>query len=269
MVQGVPVGPPAGDDGVEFVQLRERDGRVEFAHAVVDGEGCGIAARVRPAVVAFIRKEFGGPRDGVVVRDEHAGVAGGDVLVIVQREATDIAQDAAEPSVVLGQVTLGTIFDQPEIVFAGEGRQRIHSAGRAGDMHGEDSRGLRTYAGFDRCRVQGVVRGIHIGKDRNGAAEQDGRTGAHVGQGGGDDFVAGLDAAGGQADMQRRRAAGAGHAMLGAVAGREACLEFAGLLAVHVKEGLLVEGLGQLPLLFVAEAQAFAVRRGLGLRAPV
>src|SRR5450759_4624247 len=72
---------------------------------------------------------------GIVVGENHTALTGGDDLVRIEAEATDVAEAAALAPPVLGAMRLRGILDDDYAVLVCEGSQRIHVHGVSIDVH--------------------------------------------------------------------------------------------------------------------------------------
>ena len=79
----------------------------------------------------------------VVVGDDHAALAGGDMLVGVEAEGADVAEAAAGPSLVGLAMHLGGVLDDLQAVLPRDVQQRVHIHRQAVDMHHHDGLGAR------------------------------------------------------------------------------------------------------------------------------
>ncbi len=102
---------------------------------------------------------------------------------------------------------LGGVFDDGEIMAAGDGEDGVHVGGLAVQMNGEDGAGARGDGGFQLSGVQVVGAGIDVDVNGRGAGVADGGDGGVESVGDGDDLIAGADARGEQGEVQ---GAGAG-----------------------------------------------------------
>ena len=103
---------------VDRLELAEPDRGGEVRHPVVEPHrGEPVPAQRILALTAEVRDSL---RKAVVVRDDDSAFAGGDDLVSVQAEGSDVADRPHGPAVVLGAVRLGSVLQDEEVVPAGE-----------------------------------------------------------------------------------------------------------------------------------------------------
>ena len=122
-------------------------------------------------------------------RADHAPLAGGDVLVGVERKDGYGVQGADAPAFVFGARGVGSVLDDGQAVFPGQGEDRVHVAGLAGKVHRDDCPGMGRNLFPDLCRIDVECAGLDVRQDRRGAAEDDHADRGGEGHGGGDDLV--------------------------------------------------------------------------------
>ena len=118
-------------------------------------------------------------------------------------------------AVPLGAEGLGGVFDELEIVFAGDGGEGVHVGALAEEVDGEDGGVLEAgWEGFGEDFLDGLgveVEGgeVDVGEDGMGSGAEDGGGGGEEAEGGGNDGVAGADAGGGEGEPKGVGAVGA------------------------------------------------------------
>ena len=189
---GVALGPgaaligPAGD----VLELDTQERGVEIIEAAVETE------RVhRTLERAMVTQTAHGLFDVGTIGNEGAAVAeGAEVFLDDEAGADGIAELALFETIAVGVDGLGVVFHNPEFVLLSDGADGLHISTMAVEVHGDDADGARGDGGFD---LRGVdVVGDRVGIDEDGLAPSnpDGLSGGEEGVGGGDDFVARLDA---------------------------------------------------------------------------
>ena len=143
-------------------------------------------------------------------------------------EAADVAQGAGAVSAILAAVDVGAVFDDQQIVRAGEVEQCIHVGEPHGQVNGKHGLGLRGDAAPNALHVQTVGVRVDVGEDRHASGKQHGGGGAVPGIGRDDHLVSEADAGGLQGDHQGDGAVGQSAAISGAMIGCELLREFGG-----------------------------------------
>ena len=77
----------------------------------------------------------------IVLGGDHPTLAGGDGLGRGEAEDRQVAEGAHQPPLVLRAEGVRRIFDDHQVVAAGQLEKLIHRAGRAGEVHGHESAG--------------------------------------------------------------------------------------------------------------------------------
>ena len=152
----------------------------------------------------------------VAVARDGASFAGRQVLRVLETEAPQVAQHPALAALVFGQPGLASVLDDGQLVLAGNGVDRIHVAGHAEDMHGQDGSGAVGDPALDRRRVHGQRGRVRVGEHRQRFVDQDRVVGRNERVGRNDHLVAGIHAHDVQSDQQGSRAAGRRQAAFGA-----------------------------------------------------
>ena len=195
--------------GIEFFELRQRDCALQFAHAVVEGREIvvGLGVAISPG---FVDEQKAAATEGIVVGDNQATFAGGHVLALLGAEAADGAEGADVLAVGLGVEGLSAVFNDRQVVLAGQFHDRGHFAGVAEQVRDHDGFGFGADGSFDRLRSDVEGDGIDFGEDRDRALVQHRRERAHVGNGRGHNFVAWVGVEGSNGNVNGGGARGAG-----------------------------------------------------------
>src|SRR5262249_23522446 len=139
----VPIGDPGPtcQDLIEAVDLRHPERGAQLVETVVVAE-----ASVRePAVehvAALIAQAAEERVPSLLGRDDHAALAGRDLLVGVEGEHAGLPQAADRPPTIAGADRLAGVLDDGNAVRAAEGENGIHVRRLAEDVHGKN----RAYA---------------------------------------------------------------------------------------------------------------------------
>ena len=199
--------------GIEFFELRQRDRALQFAHAVVEGREIvvGLGVAVSPG---FVDEQEAAASERVVVGDDQAAFAGGHVLALLRAKAADGTEGADVLAVRFGVEGLGAVFDDREVVLAGQFHDRGHFAGVAEQVRDHDGFGFGADGSFDRLRSDVERDGLDFGEDRDRALVEHRRERAHVGNGRRNNFVAWVGVEGSNGDVNGGGARGAGVGVL-------------------------------------------------------
>ena len=200
------------DDGVVFAELGGADGRERFTHPVVVGEFVGIPDPSH-AVVALVSpfREVGA--NLVVVGAHHTTVAAGQVLIVIEGIAAQVADQAHDLIPVAGAPGLGAVFDDNEVVLLTDRHHRVHVAGVTAQVHGEDTAGLGRDRVANGCGIRVVSAGIDIDENRDEQLVQNSENRPHVGDGGHEDLVTGFEFHRSEGEMHGRGARRTGEDM--------------------------------------------------------
>jgi hypothetical protein len=95
---------------------------------------------------------------------------------------------------------LGAVLDDVDAAWAGEGEQFLHGRELAEEMDGNDGAGAGRDAAGDFGGIEAEGAGMDVGEDDLRAALVDALGGGDVGEGRGDDFVAGADVEGAEGE---------------------------------------------------------------------
>ena len=227
---GGEVGAVMGDDfaaalvvGGEFFELFDAQGGADFVDAVVvsqlnDVVGVGVAgvAVVGEGGHAVGAQEFESGGDFVGVGGEHAAFSRSQVFVGEEGEAADIAPGAEGFAFQGCSRCVGCIFDDGEVVLAGNLEDGGHVTGVAGVVHDDDGFGARGDGCLDGCGGDGEVVGAgDVCEYDAGAGVEDGVGGGDEGERGDDDFIAGADAEGDAGKVEGFGGVGDGEAVGG------------------------------------------------------
>ena len=129
---------------------------------------------------------------------------------------------------------MGGIFNHDQLVPLGDGHDGVHVRDLAGHVHRHDGAGARRDGGFDGLGVEVEGFQVNVREHRHGVGLDHRRRGGEERVRRHDHLVLGLDAGGHQGDTQRDGAVDHADAVLGAVHGGEALLEFSDLRAVEL-----------------------------------
>ena len=219
----------------ELGPLGAQDGGLEL------GEAAGVADFV--VVVAFTAHAVdaetpGAPGDFVVIGDDEASVASGtEVFGDVEAESGGHTEFTGELTVTAGGDGLGGVFEDHEAVLGGDGVDRFHVGELAEEVDGENRLGFWGDGGFDEVGVD--VEGVFDDVDEDGYGPEldHGFDGCDEGEGGGDDFVPGADAAGLHGDAEGVGSAVDGDGVFDVVRFRDVLFELFVVLAEDVGSG--------------------------------
>jgi len=131
-----------GDDVIQLGELRQGNGALQFAHAVVQGDEfvIGIGLTVRPC---FVDEERDSAREGRVIGHDDTALARRDVLALLQAKAADGTDRAGVTSVVLREQRLRGVFDHRNTQPIRELDDRIHLGRNTEEVRDDDGFGLR------------------------------------------------------------------------------------------------------------------------------
>jgi hypothetical protein len=194
-----------------FLELRPQECRDDLARQkgradILPGVFVDLAAEKPAAIRSLLANDLGALRQLFIAHHQAAAFAGDDVLGLVKAETAEIADRAERPVLVAGHDSLRRVFDDPQVVTPGDGRDRIHFAGDAGVMHRNDRAGPRRDRILDQPFIE-IERVLpDIDEHRHRAAQHERVGGRHEGVGGQDDLVAAFDVEQQRRHVQRRRA---------------------------------------------------------------
>ena len=135
---------------------------------------------------------------------------------VLETEAAQVTERAALAALVFAQPRLAGVLNNGEIVFLGNRVDRVHIARHAVDMHRHNGAGSFGDPTLDRSRVHRQCGRICVGEYWQGLVHQDRVVRGDERVGRDDHFVASIHAHHVQRGEQGSRAAGRGHAALGA-----------------------------------------------------
>src|SRR5437762_4309941 len=196
--QGPGVRPTLLHPAVELPQLYEADRRGDLGHAVVVAEESMLILRHLPVVPEQTRFV----RDRVVVRDDHAALAGRHILGRVEREAGRVAEVARLLAVVFRAVGLGRVLDHREGLTPSGIEDRVHLRRLAVQMDRHDRGGLARDPNREPRGIHVVGISYHIDEDRLRPALEDRRRGREEGERWSEDLVPLTDAMRRECDVE-------------------------------------------------------------------
>ncbi len=154
-------GGPASVVGSQFVELGQSESGAQLVDAVVvaqidDIVGMGVAVVAVPGQAghAMGAQQAHFFSQIVAVRDEHAALAGGEVLVGEEAEAADVTPGAEVATVQPGPGGVGGVFDDGQVVAPGNVEDLGHAAGIAAVVDDQDGFGARGNAAARSTRVR-------------------------------------------------------------------------------------------------------------------
>ena len=160
----------------------------------------------------------------LVVDGDHAAFAGAEVFGGVEGVGACVAVRADALAVVLGEVCLGAVVDDFEVVLGGECFNRVDVYRDAVEVGDGDRFGIRGDLLFDVGGVGLVGVFEAVAEDDLGAGGDEHGDGGDVGPSGGDDFVASHEECA-VGELESGGAVGAGEADLGVGLGSELLFE--------------------------------------------
>ncbi len=193
------------EDFVEAFHLRFAQRGAEFVDAVVEphprmGEPCG-------RVAALVSHGAGEVGQVVVVGDDHAALAGGDLLVGVEGEHAAVAEVAGGPAAEVPAQGLAAILDHGQLVRAGNPLVAVEVGRVPEHLHGQNGLRPRRDGRLQGLRIGVVGFGVDVHKDRPGPLEEQAVGRSDKGEWRGDDLVPLADAQGPDAQVQAAGAA--------------------------------------------------------------
>ena len=242
-VLGVEVGVVtfAGDDRADLLHLRAADGGLQIGHAEIEAHRAVHEFVLLAEGQGLEGTHLGGQRG--VVGHAHAALAGGDDFVRVETEATDVAKGAGALAVELRAVRLGAVLDDAEVVRAGELQHRAHVDGMAEEVDDENGLGARR---AETGELRGVeIEGVRLDVHGDGgrALVEHSEEGRHVRERGGEDFIAGTNAEGGEGDLEGGGAVADRDAVRATAEVGELAFEAADVFAKETGDGTGAHGL--------------------------
>ena len=76
-----------------------------------------------------------------IVGEDGAAFTGGELLVGIETEDGQVAEAAGKAALKLGADGFTCVFNEREVVAAGDGLERVHVGGDAEGVHNEDGAG--------------------------------------------------------------------------------------------------------------------------------
>ncbi len=149
-----------------------------------------VLAGVAPAVAAPVANGAGGFLEPRMIDDNAAPFAHGHVVGGIETERGHIAEGAGEFAVEGRAEGVAVIFQQPEIVAAGNIGDDIHGAGIAERVRNQDGSRARADGVFNQVRIEVVCSHFAIHKNRNQAVLHDGSQRGGKRDGRRNDFIA-------------------------------------------------------------------------------
>src|SRR5258708_33449196 len=107
-------------------------------------------------------KAFGGHR--VVGGDQAANASGSQIFRGEKTEAAVVAKGAREAIAVARTDSLGSVFDDDEIIGAGNGQDEIHVGWQAEEVYGHNRAGVGSDDSFEQCGVEIESDRINVNK---------------------------------------------------------------------------------------------------------
>ena len=182
-------------DQVELPDLRQEHGARQFRHPKVQPEERPLRVLRSEAVgrVALIVDREESAVQLLIVGDDHAAVAAGDGLVLV--EAVDAGRpDPADPLPLVRRTErLGAVLDERDAVAIGDVLELVEPRRRAEHVDDEDGLGPGRDARLHIGRIE-VERVVDLGQDRDATGIDDGGDRGDERETGDDHLVAGPDA---------------------------------------------------------------------------
>src|SRR4051812_41822863 len=90
----------------------------------------------------------------LIIRCHDAAIATRDLLGLLQRKASDVADRADWFAPIASAPGLGTVFNEDQLVLVGDGLEFLHAARIAREMNGNDGLGLRRDLALHIGRVE-------------------------------------------------------------------------------------------------------------------
>ena len=111
----------------------------------------------------------------------------------MKAEGVQLTKTAEPAALIFAEEPVGVIFDDGEAVAAGQVEDRVHFAADASIVDRHDGLSARGQECFESCFVE--IQGVRtdIAENRFGAAQDESVDGRDEGEGGHDDFIAGLE----------------------------------------------------------------------------
>ena len=210
-VVGVPDRHPRGVDLRDALELggeqRRADVGEQKRRAEVDPRVViDVAAREAAAVGPLLLEDLRALDERLVVDEQRAALAAGDVLRLVEGERPEGADRPQRPAAVGGVDALRGVLDEQQVVRLRQRAEGVHVTGDPAVVDGDDRpRALRDGVG-GALGVDVQRGGIDVDEDRRRAAQDERVGGRDERERRHDDLVAGADAAEQRGHLQRPRA---------------------------------------------------------------
>ena len=201
------VGAEVGSDQVELSHLRQQHRAGQLGHPEVHAQERALGV-LGPEPVRRVTLIVDGEEPSVqvlVIGDDHAAVATGDGLVLVEAVDPGGADPADALTLVCRPEGLRAVFDQRDAVPVRDVLDLIEPGGRAEHVDGDDRLGPRGDPRLDVGRVE-VERIVDLGQDRRRPGVDDRRDRGDERETGNDDLIARPDS---QAQQRQPEPAGA------------------------------------------------------------
>ena len=167
------------------------------------------------------------------VGEHNAAFAPGHQLAFLKTETSSVSSRAGAAPLELATMGVGTVFDNHQLMLAGDGEQCVH----VGKTHGHVHRHQRASARSDRCTdgfgIDAIRIGVHIDEHRHATGLENGDGGAIPRVSGHDDFITKLEAKSQHGGIERNGAVGEAESIFRAVQFRKARGEVPGMFARH------------------------------------
>src|ERR1700680_298935 len=137
------------------------------------------------------------------VGDDHARIAArAEIFGGIKAKASDIAERSGAATFVTCADGLRAVFDDGQMLLAGEFHDGVHVRGQAVEMNDDDGTGARSHTTLELRQVDVVSAGMNVREYRFSAKCTDGTARGHKSERGQDDFIAGRYAARAQRQYQ-------------------------------------------------------------------
>lgn len=222
-------------EAIEFGELAAAEGGGEVGEVVFEAELDDVVTPAPTGVVpvpgvfghAVEGEDADAVGEGFVEGGEGSAFAGGDVFGGVEAEGGGVADGADGAAPVGGTDGVGSIFEHADAAGAGDGEDGIHIAGLSCEVDGDDGFRARGDRAFEGGRVEVGIPLADVDEHGLRAAVHHDGGGSGEGVGGDDDFIAGTDSPGAQAEVEGGGAGVDDVDVGGAAGGGEFPFEFA------------------------------------------
>ena len=233
---------------VEVFEFDSENAALNAFHAVIVADFVVVIA---DGGAVFAQGSSAGGLGGVVHDERTAFATCAKVLAGIEAESGHEAEGACDLAVVFRAVGLGRVFDQGDIVFLTNRKQRVHIAGVAVEMNRHEGFGARGDGLFDALGVDAAGLVVDININRTGTDVGNGPACGNKGLGRGNNFIARTDVKNAQSDMERGGAAVKTDSVLCAAESGEVFLKLRDVRPEAV--GAVVEGFGNHGIDFFAQ----------------